>query len=101
MDLGHLAVGATGGDDFVGDFGTGGIGRVARLGSIWSFVGPGVDDESGPWCAPAVFARVGAVSRARRKRSAVEACGARGRHCYFVLRAVDDSQLCCFSQIYS
>src|SRR5580692_6328340 len=93
MDLGYVALGAARGFDFVGDFGASGVGEVVRLGSVRSFVGFGVDDESGPGLAAAILTWLGRVSRARRNQLAMETGGAGSWPCDFVLFAVDRAQL--------
>src|SRR5579864_8084764 len=101
MDLGHIALGATVGDDFVGDFGVDGLGRVAGLGYVRNVVGLGADDESGVGHSAAVSFGLGSASRERRKQFVVETGGAGRWCCGFVLRALDDSKLRCLPQIYS
>src|SRR5580658_3814341 len=99
MDLGYVVVGAFGGVDFVGDFGAHGVRTVAGLGCVWIVVGLGVDDESGAWGFAAVFVGLGRASGTRRTPHALETGGAGGWRCGSVLRALDDSQLRCFSSI--
>ena len=89
VDLGYVAVSASRGFDFVGDFGASRVGEMARLGCVRSFVGIGVDDESGAGLAAAILAGVGGVSRTRGKRNALEARGAGGWCSHSVLLAVD------------
>src|SRR5580704_14394524 len=97
MDLGYFVVGAFGGVDLVGDSGAHGIRTVAGLGCVWIVVGPGVADQSGAWGCAAVFAGLGRASWTTGKHPALETGRAGGRRCGSVLRAVDDSQLRCFS----
>src|ERR1700722_18790914 len=99
MDLGYLVVGAFGGVDLVGHFGAHGIGTLAGLGRVRIVVGLGVDDESGAWRAAPVFVGLGGASWTRGKQLALETGSAGDWRCGSVLRAVDDSQLRCFSSI--
>src|SRR5580704_449507 len=99
MDLGYVVVGALGGVDLVGDAGAHGIRTLAGLGCVWIVVGLGVDDESGAWGFVAVFVGLGLASWTRRTPLALETRGTGDWRCGSVLRAVDDSQLRCFSSI--
>ena len=99
VDLGHLAFGAAVRDDFVGDFDPDGIGAGTGLVRIRIVVGFGADDESGAGSLAAVFVGMGGVARPRRESRAVETSRAGGRADYFVLCAVDSSQLHCVSSV--
>jgi hypothetical protein len=74
---------------------------VVGLGCVRSFVGFGVDDESGAGLTAAIHAGMGGASRARGKQLAMEARGAGGWPCDFVLLAVDRAQLRRVSSAYS
>src|SRR4249920_3094177 len=101
MDLGHVAVGAFGGDDFVGDIGVGGNAKVAGMGRVWRVVGLGAHDEPGAGDFAAVFVGLGGVSGARGEWLALETSGACGWTRDFVLCAVDNSELRGVSQVHS
>src|SRR5580704_2252929 len=94
MDLGYVALGVARGFDFVGYFGASGVEKVVGLGCVRSFVGSGVDDESGAGLTTAILAGMGGALQARRRPGPVGTYGLGGWRGHPMLFAVDDSQLC-------
>jgi len=101
VDLGYVAVGVAGRFDLVGDFGVGGIGKVAGLGRVRNFVGSSANDESIAGFAAATLTWLGGIPRPRRKPLAVETGRTGGWPRGFVLLAVDRAQLRRFSSVHS
>src|SRR5271166_2321301 len=93
MGMGYIARSATDGDNLVGDAGTRGYAKRARLVRVWAAMGIRVHDQSVAGQPVAAASRLGRVSCVEKRTIAPESPGAGMRNRGAVLRALDRAKL--------